>query len=238
LRIEAQGGGRAYIRVSPFVPPDNSFFGRLYIWVTEFPSAPDFAHFTLVEAAAATAGLIRPIGGQYIPEPTAGESLWGVGSDGGATGDWTNWRVTTPTEAGRWICLDAICTLHRLCSLQGLEPARSLVRGALESCTFFGEAAFDVSLFGGLDLLVLSASVCAFLSRAYAAHKSRASVTYEDVKRGLRQLDAGLTPAATGSRVRARPPHPVFRRYSATLTERALFFLTAPDDMVDRVEFM
>ena len=65
--------------------------------------------------------------------------------------------------------------------------------GALEACAFFGEPAFDLSLTGGLGLLVLSASVCAFLARAHAAHESRASVSYEDVKRGLRQVDAGIT---------------------------------------------
>jgi len=82
----------------------------------------------------------------------------------------------------------------------GAEGEALLARwfaGALESCTFFGDAAFDLSLAGGLDLLVLSASVCAFLARAYAAHESRTAVTYEDVKRGLRQLDAGLTHRGT-----------------------------------------
>jgi hypothetical protein len=105
LHVRTTGNGRAFIRV-PVMPPNNSLYGRMRVWVTEFPSAPDYAHFTMVEAAGAGAGLIRPIGGQYIPAPAAGASLWGTGSDGGPTGDWTNWQTTTPTDAGRWLCVE------------------------------------------------------------------------------------------------------------------------------------
>ncbi len=106
LHVHTTGNGRARLLVPAFAPPGNSFFGRMHVWVTAFPTAPDYAHFTLVEAAGATPGVIRPIGGQYIPAPTAGRSLWGTGADGGATGDWTNWQVTAPAEAGRWVCLE------------------------------------------------------------------------------------------------------------------------------------
>ena len=80
-------------------------------WVTAFPTAPNYAHFTLVEAAGTgTTTLLRPIGGQFVPAADAGgagaNSYWGVGSDGGPTGDWTNWRTTAPAEAGRWLCLE------------------------------------------------------------------------------------------------------------------------------------
>ncbi len=105
LHVHTDGNGRAYLRLSPFAPPGNSFFGRMYVWATEFPSAPDYAHFTLVEAAGAQPGVVRPIGGQFIPAPTS-KSLWGTGSDGGATGDWTNWQESAPTEAGRWLCME------------------------------------------------------------------------------------------------------------------------------------
>ncbi len=106
LHVHTTGSGRARLQVPSFAPPDNSFFGRMHVWVTAFPTAPDYAHFTLVEAAGATPGYIRPIGGQFIPAPAAGRSLWGTGSDGGATGDWTNWQVSAPAEDGRWICLE------------------------------------------------------------------------------------------------------------------------------------
>lgn len=103
LHVHTDGNGKAYIQVSPFAPPQNSFFGRVYAWVTAFPTAPDYAHFTLVEAAGSGAGVIRPIGGQFIPGKSV---LWGTGSDGGPTGDWTNWRESAPAESGKWLCLE------------------------------------------------------------------------------------------------------------------------------------
>jgi hypothetical protein len=107
LHVHTDGNGRAYLRVAVPALPGGELYGRLRAYVTEFPSAPTFAHFTMVEAAGTgAAGLIRPIGGQYVPAPTADRSLWGAGSDGGATGDWTNWQVTTPAESGKWLCLE------------------------------------------------------------------------------------------------------------------------------------
>lgn len=111
LHVHTDGNGRALIRVTAFSPPANSFYGRARVWATAFPTAPNYAHFTMVEAAAAggTGGVVRPIGGQFIPKtdvPDAGRSLWGVGSDGGATGDWTNWKTAAPAEAGRWLCME------------------------------------------------------------------------------------------------------------------------------------
>ncbi|HET9930077.1 MAG TPA: hypothetical protein VFQ35_05310 [Polyangiaceae bacterium] len=103
LHVHTDGNGKAYIQLSPFAPPSNSFFGRMYIWVTAFPSAPDYAHFTLVEAAGTGAGVIRPIGGQYIPGKG---QLWGAGSDSGPTGDWTNWKESAPAQAGKWLCME------------------------------------------------------------------------------------------------------------------------------------
>lgn len=103
LHVHTQENGRAYISVSPFAPPNNSFFARMHIWVTAFPSAPNYAHYTLVEATGTPAGMIRPIGGQFIEGEGA---LWGVGADGGPTGDWTNWKTSAPSEAGKWVCIE------------------------------------------------------------------------------------------------------------------------------------
>ena len=64
----------------------------------------------MVELAGAGGGtLLRPIGGQYAPAGGASQpagSFWGVGSDGGPTGDWTNWRRTAPSVGGQWACLE------------------------------------------------------------------------------------------------------------------------------------
>jgi hypothetical protein len=103
LHVQTQGNGRAAIQLNGFTPPNNSFFARMYVQAQAFPTAPDYAHFTLVEATGTGAGLIRPIGGQFIPGMG---TLWGAGSDAGPTGDWTNWRASAPTVAGRFLCIE------------------------------------------------------------------------------------------------------------------------------------
>lgn len=106
-------------------------------------------------------------------------SIFGGGSLHLRTGDDVSWRDIEAVAPGL--------------GQDGEALVARWFAGALESCTFFGESAFELTLTGGLSLLVLSASVSAFLARAYAARDSRSSVSYEDVKRALRQLDAGLT---------------------------------------------
>lgn len=104
LHLATQGNGSAFLQVSNFTPPDNSFWGRIRLRVGTFPTAPDWAHWTIVEATGDGAGFIRPLGGQYVP--TVGANLWGVGSDGGPTGDWTAWQESAPAEGGAWQCLE------------------------------------------------------------------------------------------------------------------------------------
>ncbi|RMI43218.1 hypothetical protein [Streptomyces triticirhizae] len=107
LAVRTEGNGHAFLTVEDFEAPGNSFYGRMDLFVAAFPTEPDWAHFTLVEAAGEGDGtLVRPIGGQYVPEVGDGVALWGVGSDGGPTGDWTDWRESAPAEAGRWTCVE------------------------------------------------------------------------------------------------------------------------------------
>src|SRR3954470_24886539 len=103
LHVHTQANGKAYIEVAGLSPAQNSFFGRMKMWVTAFPTAPDYAHFTMVEASGAEPGVIRPVGGQYIPGMA---TLWGTGSDGGPTGDWTNWKESAKVESGKWVCVE------------------------------------------------------------------------------------------------------------------------------------
>ncbi|MGE0784763.1 MAG: hypothetical protein AB7S26_03670 [Sandaracinaceae bacterium] len=106
LHSHTEMNSYAFMRI-PFMPPGNSFFGRMRLYVTEFPSAPDWAHFTLVELNGMSGDRTRPIGGQFVPSCCGGPgSFWGIGSDGGPTGDWTEWRTSAPTEAGRWVCVE------------------------------------------------------------------------------------------------------------------------------------
>ncbi|MEV0630275.1 hypothetical protein [Nonomuraea wenchangensis] len=106
LRVHTEGNGRAFLKVDDFAAPGNSFYGRVRLRAAAFPTAPDWAHYTLVEATGDGPEVVRPLGGQYAPPPHGGAVYWGVGADGGPTGDWTNWRTTAPSVAGAWTCVE------------------------------------------------------------------------------------------------------------------------------------
>ncbi|GGM17804.1 MULTISPECIES: hypothetical protein [Micromonospora] len=105
LHVRTVDNGRAFLRVDDFAAPGNRFYGRMRLRVDAFPTAPDWAHFTLVEATGTgSAEVVRPIGGQYAP--TVPGVFWGVGADGGPTGDWTNWRESAPVVEDTWQCVE------------------------------------------------------------------------------------------------------------------------------------
>ncbi|MEW9551942.1 hypothetical protein [Nonomuraea sp. NPDC050783] len=106
LRVHTEGNGRAFLKVDDFAAPGNSFYGRVRLRAGAFPTAPDWAHYTLVEATGDGPEVVRPLGGQYAPPPHGGAAYWGVGADGGPTGDWTNWRTSAPSVTGRWTCVE------------------------------------------------------------------------------------------------------------------------------------
>jgi hypothetical protein len=104
LHVHTVDNGQAFLRVSGLRAPATGFYGRMRLRVAAFPTAPDWAHFTLVEATGpGSSEIVRPVGGQYVP--TVGTSLWGIGADGGPTGDWTAWTPSAPATAGRWQCV-------------------------------------------------------------------------------------------------------------------------------------
>lgn len=109
LHVHTTGNGRGLIHVKNFAPPSNSFYGRMWLWVDAFPSAPNYAHFTMVQATGTgNSSQVRPVSGQFIDGQSASNStnvFWGPGSDGGPTGDWTNWKTSAPAKAGSWVCI-------------------------------------------------------------------------------------------------------------------------------------
>ncbi|WP_125774981.1 hypothetical protein [Antribacter gilvus] len=107
LHVHTEGNGMAFLKVVDFSAPGNSFYGRLRLKVDDFPTAPDWAHFTLVEATGSgSPEVVRPLGGQFAPTVGPDATFWGVGADGGPTGDWTNWRESAPTVEDRWQCVE------------------------------------------------------------------------------------------------------------------------------------
>ena len=53
LRIRTEGNGRAFLVFDELAPPGNSFWGRVRLRVGGFPTAPDWAHWTIAEASGA-----------------------------------------------------------------------------------------------------------------------------------------------------------------------------------------
>ena len=105
LHVRTVDNGRAFLRVDDLVVPPAGFYGRMRLRVNAFPTAPDWAHFTLVEATGTgSTEVVRPVGGQYVP--TEKRNFYGVGSDLGPTGDWTAWKTTAPATAGKWQCVE------------------------------------------------------------------------------------------------------------------------------------
>lgn len=105
LRIRTEGNGRAFLVFDRPATPGNSYWARMRLRIDAFPTAPDWAHWTVAEASGSDSPtLVRPLGGQYAP--TDNGNFWGVGSDLGPTGDWTSWKTSAPAVAGTWQCLE------------------------------------------------------------------------------------------------------------------------------------
>ncbi|MFC4063362.1 hypothetical protein [Actinoplanes subglobosus] len=105
LHVHTVDNGRAFLRVDDLAVPGDRLFGRMRLRVDAFPTAPDWAHFTLVEATGTgSTEVVRPVGGQFAP--TVPGTFWGVGADGGPTGDWTNWRESAPVTEDTWQCFE------------------------------------------------------------------------------------------------------------------------------------
>jgi len=114
----ARGSGSVHVRTqngfgylstsSIFPAAGNGYFGRVFLRVARY-STVDWAHWTVAEAAGTGDGSKIRVGGQFVTSQA--KNRWGVGSDGGPTGDWTN-HDTDPGGAplepplGSWTCLE------------------------------------------------------------------------------------------------------------------------------------
>lgn len=102
LRVQAGTGygNKGGVFIDNFAPPNNSFFGRAFIRVAQFPTAGG-DHWVLVEATLndGPPERVRPVGGQF--------SRWAPGSDGSSAQDWTDWAESdAATVAGAWECVE------------------------------------------------------------------------------------------------------------------------------------
>jgi hypothetical protein len=94
----------------PFAGGNNRYWGRLFVWFSELPKSPQWAHWSIVGAnptsSSPVAGEIR-VGGQF--DGTI--NRFGVGTDGGATGDWTYLdqdpkNAVAPVPEQGWACVE------------------------------------------------------------------------------------------------------------------------------------
>jgi hypothetical protein len=108
--FHAEDNGISYIsQTQAFPAPDNKYYARMFVRFDSMPDAPDWAHWTVAgagDSTGANGGEIR-VGGQFNPQQ--GKNLFGVGTDGGDTGDWTNLdgddgAKEVPVQ--EWVCLE------------------------------------------------------------------------------------------------------------------------------------
>lgn len=112
VHVRAENGYGLLRTTGIFPVADNDYYGRMFLKVARY-STVDWAHWTVAEAAGTGDGSLIRVGGQYRTD--IAKNRWGVGSDGGPTGDWTTHDQDPdgmPQEppVGEWTCLE---WLHR-----------------------------------------------------------------------------------------------------------------------------
>jgi hypothetical protein len=108
MHFHTMTNGQSRLQTDDIFPvAGGRYYGRMFVWMDALPTAPDWAHWTLMGAAGDThAGEIR-VGGQWDRM----RDRFGVGTDGGDTGDWTyldqdptGHVVPAPTQ--QWVCIE------------------------------------------------------------------------------------------------------------------------------------
>lgn len=103
--FHTDNNGLSFIKEKKTFPAvNNTFWGRMFFYVDALPVTPDYAHFTIIEAAGTGDSSYVREGGQY--------RKFGVGSDGGPTGDWTNIDADPTKDSAKeipekaWMCVE------------------------------------------------------------------------------------------------------------------------------------
>jgi hypothetical protein len=90
------GNGFAYITEKKSFPAtDNILYGRMFVWFED--DITTSGHFSLAEAAGSGDGTKSRFGGQ--------NQVFGVGTDGGGSGDWTD-KDNKKLPSKTWICAE------------------------------------------------------------------------------------------------------------------------------------
>lgn len=108
VHIHTNNGFGFLRNLSAFPIESDRYWGRMFIRFDRF-STVAWAHWTIGEGAGEGDGSLIRVGGQY--NTNQGVNRWGVGSDGGPTGDWTTHDQDpdgAPQEPPEdtWICVE------------------------------------------------------------------------------------------------------------------------------------
>ena len=108
LHVHTQTNGFSLIEETKTFPAaNNTFYGRMFVYVDALPTAPQWAHWTLVAGNGEGDGSEIRVGGQWDGQ----RNRFGVGTDHGATGDWTNLDEDPSAQAAavpedEWLCVE------------------------------------------------------------------------------------------------------------------------------------
>jgi hypothetical protein len=110
LHVHTEATSPSGITTSTIFPtPDDNYWGRMFVYFDALPKEPTWAHWTIMGAQPTSSSPIQGevrVGGQLDTK----QNRFGVGTDGGPTGDWTNLDAD-PKQAravpeGSWVCLE------------------------------------------------------------------------------------------------------------------------------------
>ena len=97
LHIKTTAGDWGYIKETKSFPATNNIlYGRMFVWFEDDITTD--GHFSLAEGAGTGTPGVARFGGQF--------KVFGVGSDGGPSGDWTNHDDTKKVVSKAWICAE------------------------------------------------------------------------------------------------------------------------------------
>lgn len=111
LHVHTSATSASGIRTSAFLSAtDGHYYGRMFVYFDALPTSPQWAHWTIVGANPVQSSDDRSeirVGGQH----DGSIERFGVGTDGGPTGDWTN-LDEDPVDGERavplrrWLCIE------------------------------------------------------------------------------------------------------------------------------------
>jgi hypothetical protein len=103
--FHTEDNGLSLIHATSIFPAaNNTYWGRMFVYFDTMPTAPMWAHWTIAAAVGSGNEAEIRVGGQW----DGMENRFGVGTDHGPTGDWTNLDEDPgdPVPVDTWVCVE------------------------------------------------------------------------------------------------------------------------------------